>query len=81
MMDSGMIGKIEKAKRYAEEKDRVALEVTAGAIPKPRGLRPYHGHGNDPGENAPAGQPASRLKPNLISITGSPNGGSHPFKR
>mgnify|MGYP001320506109 CR=1 FL=1 len=31
MMDSGMIGKIEKAKRYAEEKDRVVFnqfEVT-----------------------------------------------------
>ncbi len=24
-MDSGMIGKIEKAKRYAEEKDRISL--------------------------------------------------------
>jgi len=24
-MDSGMIGKIEKAKRYAEEKDRITL--------------------------------------------------------
>ena len=26
-MDSGMIGKIEKAKRYAEERDRVEFEA------------------------------------------------------
>ena len=26
-MDSGMIGKIEKAKRYAEEKDRITLNT------------------------------------------------------
>ncbi len=25
MMDSGLIGKIEKAKRYAEEKDRICI--------------------------------------------------------
>lgn len=25
MMDSGLIGKIEKAKRYAEEKDRITI--------------------------------------------------------
>jgi len=25
MMDSGLIGKIEKAKRYAEEKDRISI--------------------------------------------------------
>ena len=26
-MDSGMIGKIEKAKRYAEQRDRIKVEV------------------------------------------------------
>lgn len=27
MMDSGLIGKIEKAKRYAEEKDRITINT------------------------------------------------------
>lgn len=27
MMDSGMIGKIDKAKRYAEEKDRITFDT------------------------------------------------------
>jgi len=32
MMDSGLIGKIEKAKRYAEEKDRITINTFEAKI-------------------------------------------------
>jgi hypothetical protein len=41
-MDSGMIGKIEKAKRYAEERDRIHvkhLEVTFDGTNNPHTVR------------------------------------------
>jgi len=45
-MDYGMIGKIEKAKRYAEQRDRIefeSLEVTFKGENNPHTVRMEHG--------------------------------------